>query len=113
MGTNISCNRCNKPLTNYKILYTNNEVTKQCSGKGISFKGISFMISSGLDLASDKCKEISHIVGRISVSYGIELKMEQFLCVDCYINTPFEDLPEEWSHKAEYGKNGYMRYDLP
>lgn len=115
----LTCQKCENDVAVNKVLYENSDVTKnyeKCNPykvpmdlKNLDIKGM-FEI---LDFAIKETQKIEAVVGKISVSQGIDIKMEQVLCRKCLKKVKFQNLPPEWKHIVFHNNKGYYKSELP
>jgi hypothetical protein len=115
MGQNVSCYQCKADVTNYKIVYENAEIDKMCKSHAAKWNNEHVKeelagFTACCTFASEKLDSIAPIVGRVTCSmHGHEMRMQQYLCTDCYRKTDFASVPDEWDIESFYGANGYRQ----
>jgi len=104
MGTNISCNNCENKSTNYKVIYNNRNID--------NLGEVKYDYIYQYNFASEEIKKVYSIVGNINIKFGIRIRMEQFLCLNCYHSINFNHLPKEWGMESFYNEKGYVKIDF-
>jgi hypothetical protein len=119
----LKCSKCNENMATNKIYYENIDVTNRWTENnpyGDDINGLKSHIMNfnttfdTIDFASKQAKNIRDVVGKIDISLGTNIDMDQLLCDDCLKGIDFKKLKgTNWKWYAEHTETGYFRSQLP